>query len=404
MNTDSPPDSGQGKLAPPSPELRVGLALSGGGVRATVFHLGVLARLAQEGLLERVSAISTVSGGSLSVGLVICHSNHVWPGSQEFLRSTAPKLRQILTSTDVQRSCAVSALVRPWYWFRGRANLVSMVIKDKWGIHGNIGDLPAEPRWIINATTFETGKNWRISQRRMGDYVFGHALKPNIEIAEAIASSAAFPALIGPLRLRASGNRWFRFKPGSSIDSEPEAELSQPLSDEVNLWDGGVYENLGIEALYKADEGLREGINFLVVSDASKPLGISKPSSSFASVVRLLEIATDQVRSLRARMFLSHLKRCPGTGVYLAIGNCNTYIRTQAGRSAQSSNSVSQCLSEDDVSRAKSIGTTLRRLEFSDYDLLFRHGFENANATLASYAGDAFGDHPYGRSPANKLG
>ena len=31
---------------------KIGIALSGGGVRATVFHLGVLARLAEDDLLE----------------------------------------------------------------------------------------------------------------------------------------------------------------------------------------------------------------------------------------------------------------------------------------------------------------------------------------------------------------
>ena len=42
-----------------------GLALSGGGFRASFFHLGVLARLAEMDLLRRVEVISTVSGGSI---------------------------------------------------------------------------------------------------------------------------------------------------------------------------------------------------------------------------------------------------------------------------------------------------------------------------------------------------
>ena len=44
---------------------KVGLALSGGGFRAAFFHLGVLARLAELGVLRRVEVISTVSGGSI---------------------------------------------------------------------------------------------------------------------------------------------------------------------------------------------------------------------------------------------------------------------------------------------------------------------------------------------------
>ncbi len=43
--------------------MKIGLSLSGGGFRATVFHLGVLARLAEEGLMEEVTCVSTVSGG-----------------------------------------------------------------------------------------------------------------------------------------------------------------------------------------------------------------------------------------------------------------------------------------------------------------------------------------------------
>ncbi len=48
-----------------SPEPKVGLALSGGGFRAAFFHVGVLARLAELGVLRRVEVISTVSGGSI---------------------------------------------------------------------------------------------------------------------------------------------------------------------------------------------------------------------------------------------------------------------------------------------------------------------------------------------------
>ncbi len=44
---------------------RIGLALSGGGFRASLFHIGVLARLAELDLLRRVEVLSCVSGGSI---------------------------------------------------------------------------------------------------------------------------------------------------------------------------------------------------------------------------------------------------------------------------------------------------------------------------------------------------
>src|SRR5690606_25432935 len=52
---------------------KVGLALSGGGFRASLFHVGVLARLAEVGLLRRVEVISTVSGGSIVGALYYLH-------------------------------------------------------------------------------------------------------------------------------------------------------------------------------------------------------------------------------------------------------------------------------------------------------------------------------------------
>ena len=44
---------------------KVGLALSGGGFRASLFHLGVMARLAEMDALRGVEVLSTVSGGSI---------------------------------------------------------------------------------------------------------------------------------------------------------------------------------------------------------------------------------------------------------------------------------------------------------------------------------------------------
>jgi len=53
----------KGKDRTPLEEGLVGLALSGGGIRSATFSLGVLERLKQIGLLERIDYLSTVSGG-----------------------------------------------------------------------------------------------------------------------------------------------------------------------------------------------------------------------------------------------------------------------------------------------------------------------------------------------------
>src|SRR5436189_1222912 len=48
--------------------LGLGLALSGGGFRAMLFHLGSVWRLDELGLLQTLERISSVSGGSLLNG------------------------------------------------------------------------------------------------------------------------------------------------------------------------------------------------------------------------------------------------------------------------------------------------------------------------------------------------
>jgi NTE family protein len=64
-------DEASSETAPQAASHRIGLALSGGGIRAAVFHLGVLRRLAFERLLESVSVVSTVSGGSLVAAAIV---------------------------------------------------------------------------------------------------------------------------------------------------------------------------------------------------------------------------------------------------------------------------------------------------------------------------------------------
>jgi hypothetical protein len=46
-----------------SRSYRIGLALSGGGIRSATFSLGVMQRLARAGILDQIDYLSTVSGG-----------------------------------------------------------------------------------------------------------------------------------------------------------------------------------------------------------------------------------------------------------------------------------------------------------------------------------------------------
>jgi NTE family protein len=83
--------------------MKIALALSGGGFRATVFHLGVLARLAEAGLLENITHLSTVSGGSLCLGLVYALNDYQWPSSSDFIDKVLPGARCLLITINMQK-------------------------------------------------------------------------------------------------------------------------------------------------------------------------------------------------------------------------------------------------------------------------------------------------------------
>lgn len=107
-------------------KLKIGITLSGGGVRAAVFHLGVLARLADENLLEQVRMSSTVSGGSLVTGLVYQSNGHQWPGSAAFKSKSVPYVKKCLTQRNLQGYALRLMLLRPDRLYKyGRAGAIA---------------------------------------------------------------------------------------------------------------------------------------------------------------------------------------------------------------------------------------------------------------------------------------
>jgi predicted acylesterase/phospholipase RssA len=62
-----------------------GLALSGGGFRATLFHLGVIEHLRDASLLNGITEISSVSGGSIVAAHLVLNWQACTVARQNFL-------------------------------------------------------------------------------------------------------------------------------------------------------------------------------------------------------------------------------------------------------------------------------------------------------------------------------
>lgn len=365
--------------------MKIGLALSGGGVRAVAFHCGVLRRIALDGLLESVTFVSTVSGGSLLLGLISCQCGLRWPTSVEFIDELLPSVRDRLTTATLQWSYVWRSVILPWRLLRGRAHVLARQLEFQWEICGTMQDIPEMPRWIVNAACYETGRNWRFTRHRMGDYETNYVLNPTTPIAEAIAASAAVPGLIGPLVILADEYDWHRYENSELVPS------STP-TNRYELWDGGVYDNLAVEPLFKPGGGFRDGFDFLLVSDASAPLPLDSGKLKrvlmpWSRALRLVDIATNQVRSLRAREIIAEFERRKNVGVFIRLGNTVESIYRAVGYDAPT---VGEKLGQSEVAQAAEFETTLRRLSGEEFDLLEQHGFEVANATLATRQDSVF--------------
>ena len=205
-----------------TPHTPIALALSGGGIRAMVFHLGVLRHLAERGLLETVERISTVSGGSLLVGLLFQQNGLRWPTSERFLTHSFPALREALCARSLQWG-AIRQLRNPLNWrsLLSRANLLALALRHEWQVQGELADLPKVPEWSINGTTAENGKRFRFKREDIGDYTLGYASAARFPLANALAVSAAFPGGFGPLALDARRFEWYKRQWGTPCRISP---------------------------------------------------------------------------------------------------------------------------------------------------------------------------------------
>ena len=284
---------------------KVGLALSGGGFRASFYHLGVLARLAELDVLRHVDVLSCVSGGSIVgacywmmlrnrllkaapmtqgdyISLVQELIEHFTGAVAQNLRGQPSKIEvgwRFLTGAkgalDTEKIAA--ALEKYFYgplWNDGKPlfmhHLPFKPVDHDPVLTGEADFNPAKHNWlrcdkvpmlVLNATTVNTGHAWQFTPTWMGEspwsthpaadsvprlqwHWYDPGSKWQMELARAVAASACVPGLFEPLR----------------IDDAYEGGY------QVQLIDGGVHDNQGTVAL------LAHNCSVLIVSDAAGQL------------------------------------------------------------------------------------------------------------------------------------
>jgi NTE family protein len=294
----------------PEDQLRPGpaLALSGGGYRAMLFHAGTVLRLNEAGMLPTLQRVSSVSGGSITAGVLARH----WTALELDQAGRATNLTELvveplrtLARTRVDVPAVLGGLALPFTAISDRVERkIDRVLFDG----ARLSDLPDEPRFVFNATNLESGVLLRFSKPYAADYRVGIIDHPDFPLASAVTASAAFPPFLSPYELDATGQSW--------RDSGDD-DLSGPgFREEIFLSDGGVYDNLGLESVWKSFETV-------LVSDAGGMFHVDdEPDRDWGRhMLRVLHIIDSQVRALRKRLVVDALRRGERKGFYISTSS-----------------------------------------------------------------------------------
>lgn len=253
---------------PPS-SIVVVVSLSGGGARASAFGLGVLQEMnathfSWEGrptnLLERLSAISGVSGGSV---LAAYYAAFGAEGLQEFEADFLLKDVQGDLISQAFTPATVYRLTSPWY---GRSNALAEHLDRlyKGKTYGDVAGRKGAPELLIVATDLTTGAPFEFTPEQFRLICSDLSSVP---LAFAVASSSAVPILLTPTSLR-------NHAAGCAVPALPVAEAAEgdahnarishrrQLLDRsaasyldaeerpfIHLVDGGLADNLGVRIL-----------------------------------------------------------------------------------------------------------------------------------------------------------
>lgn len=262
-----------------------GLCLSGGGYRAMLFHVGSLWRLYEIGLLAECTRITSVSGGSITaavLGLTWNKLNVTRPDVSRFVQHVVTPIRGLAEET-IDRPAVLKGLILP--------GSVSGYLEDYYNKYlfggATLQDLPDTPRFFFLATNLQSGALFKFSKLYMSDYRVGIIPDPMLPIAKAVTASSSFPPVLSPTMLH------FNEKDVRPCRWAGEDLHRPPYTTEVELTDGGVYDNMGLEPLKRFKR-------ILVSDGGGKTQAEEDPDNNWAGhAYRVLDVVDDQNRSRR---------------------------------------------------------------------------------------------------------
>lgn len=339
----------------------LGLALSGGGFRASFFHVGVLACLADAGRLRDLEVLSTVSGGSIVGALYYLRVKALLEAKAdadvtdadyvalvqdvaESLRALVQRNLRMRTFASLRKNLRMAVrddysrgdrmgelldelLYAPAYSATGKkpgrsaVEMRDLLIRPKWEepgfkpFLGNPRRRAKVPVLRLNATSLNSGHNWRFEAVTMGEPApdgTWRAIDKNARFERREAYGEAGPQADFPLGIAVAAS-------ASVPVLFPPVAVSGLHAERVQLVDGGVHDNQGVRGLtHPIGEG--RALQQLVVSDASGQLkdAPKAPTTLVGVLKRTLDVYEDRLREEQ----LIHLSTPPhkATIVHLRSG------------------------------------------------------------------------------------
>ena len=394
-----PSDLGPDRQPREPPAKGIGLCLSGGGYRAMLFHTGALWRLQELRYLDATAGapraadlgpltrISSVSGGSLTSGVLGLHWGKLETSHPDVTTRLAAFRRHLVAPLRAISEVSLAGLD-----FKGAIKVIGAVllpgsvndyITRNYAKHlfggATLQDLPDSPRFVINASNLQSGALWRFSKPYMWDWRVGKIEEPSFSLARAVAASSAFPPVLAPAILRFDQAD---FVPGTGGKDENNLQRP-PYTTRVELADGGVYDNLGLETVWKS-------LQTVLASDAGAPFGFAERISidwvSLGS--RVIGVMDNQVRSLRRRLLLDSYTSKARTGSYWGINSdishypCTNTLQCPAAK----------------TQRLAAIPTDLSKKDKDTQERLINWGYAICDAALRSWVDPTLappGEFPY---------
>lgn len=351
----------------------VALCLSGGGYRSALFHLGAARRLNELGILAQVDTISAVSGGSITANLLadprlgFPDRDAKGPAEVEGFDAYVADPLRALASRNVRTPALLSKL-KPWHWFgddvavRALADEFAKVVQW-WSTPLRDNDI-AGPAIITGATEIAYGVDWTFSdptavrpRGRLGDYRLGYAVPPpDVRLADIVAASCAFPPFFAPMRF--DGNR-LGLTGGRAGVEGPEVRAA--IRRNIRLTDGGVYDNLALEPVWKSHRTV-------MVSDGGGVFRANTERTVHGRMLRILGIATNGGQSVRSRWLLASFARGVMEGATWALDAV-----------------VDGCYPRETTELINTVRSDLDVFSEAEQHVLERHGYMVADASARQH-------------------